>query len=291
MDFLHKSVLLDEVLEIAKNNFNLGDSISILDGTLGEAGHTVALKKLFTNSSLDALDCDSDMILRAKEKLSLNSVSVEIFNEYFDNYLKTCQKKYDIILLDLGVSMYHFTQSEKGLSYNKTQDLDMRLGTEGICAYDVVNYYSEKEIADILYEYGEETNSKNIAKNIIKRRKEEKIKTTTELEEVVYLSFFNRKPNQNYTAKTFMALRIYANSELERLKNAISFGVDKLNNNGIIMIISFHSLEDRIVKQAFREFNSNFGYEILKKPITPSAKELNENKASRSSKLRYLKKI
>lgn len=303
MDFVHKSVLFDESIQALQ----LDKSKIVADGTAGGGGHSREIAK--RAGRLIAIDQDPDAITVLHERLS-EFKNVTIVQDNFSN-IKNILSSLDIkgidgFLLDLGVSSFQLDNGNRGFSFHKDAPLDMRMSKSGLSAYDVVNTYDERSLADIIYRYGEEKYSRSIAKNIVLKRSEKPIKTTFELVDIIRNSMPAKELKKGHPArKTFQAIRIEVNGELESLKNALDNAFDCLNPGGIIAVITFHSLEDRIVKEKFadwtrgctcpKEFpvcvcgNKPKG-ELLFKSKTPSEKELEENPRARSSRLRAFKK-
>lgn len=303
MDFVHKSVLFDESIQALQ----LDKSKIVADGTAGGGGHSREIAK--RAGRLIAIDQDPDAITVLHERLS-EFKNVTIVQDNFSN-IKNILNSLDIkgidgFLLDLGVSSFQLDNGDRGFSFHKDAPLDMRMSKSGLSAYDVVNTYDERSLADIIYRYGEEKYSRSIAKNIVLKRSEKPIKTTFELVDIIRNSMPAKELKKGHPArKTFQAIRIEVNGELESLKNALDNAFDCLNPGGIIAVITFHSLEDRIVKEKFadwtrgctcpKEFpvcvcgNKPKG-ELLFKSKTPSERELEENPRARSSRLRAFKK-
>lgn len=303
MEFVHKSVLFDESIKALA----LDKSKTVVDGTAGGGGHSREIAKLA--GRLIAVDRDPDAVQVLKERLAQFD-NVTVVNDNFSN-IKNILKSLDIngidgFLLDLGVSSFQLDSARRGFSFHKDAPLDMRMSKNGLSAYDVVNGYDEHSLADIIYRYGEEKYSRSIAKNIVIRRQEKPIETTFELVDVIRQSMPAKELKKGHPArKTFQAIRIEVNGELESLKKALDDAFDCLNPGGIIAVISFHSLEDRIVKEKFAEWtrgctcpkefpvcvcgNKPKG-ELLFRSKTPSEKELEENPRARSSRLRAFKK-
>ena len=300
---MHKSVLLEESIE----GLNIKPDGTYIDCTLGYAGHSgEILKRLETEGFLFAFDQDENAVLASTEKLKSISKNFKIFDTNFKNIKNCIDTKVDGILFDLGVSSPQLDEASRGFSYHNDAKLDMRMDRrQKLSAYEVVNEYPLEKLVDILFNYGEEVNAKSIAKGIIKNRP---IETTLELAEVIKenvpISYRNKS---NPARKTFQAIRIEVNNELGILKNAILDAFDLLKPGGRLVVITFHSLEDRIVKNVFKNLTTDEeiskklpivpdnmkakGKLITKKPIVPSNKELEENKRSRSAKLRIIEKI
>ena len=303
----HKPVLFDEVME---NIISEGDAVYV-DCTLGGGGHTEGmLERSSTESKVIGIDQDKEAINFAKERLKKYGNKIEIFQDNFRNldtviYLAG-HNKVDRILMDIGVSSNQLDNLERGFSYRYDAKLDMRMDRNlKISAYEVVNDFSEKEIADIIYKYGEEPKSRKIAKNIVEYRNNKKIETTLELSEIIIKSI-GKSMKKHPSKRTFQAIRIFVNKELEVLEEALDKAVNLLNNNGKLLVITFHSLEDRMVKEKFREYENpctcppeipvcvcnkkSLGKVITKKPIIAKESELNENNRAHSAKLRIFER-
>ena len=310
MDFSHKSVLLNETIE----GLNVREGKIYLDGTLGGAGHSYEiLKKLHGTGLLIGIDQDQEALKAARERLS-EFKNVEYFNLNYIDFEKALDElgieKIDGVLLDIGVSSYQFDNPERGFSYRFDAPLDMRMDKSlEISAKDIVNTYSEDEITEIIREYGEEKWASRISKFIVQERKNKKIDTTFELVEIIKnaIPAGARRNGPHPAKRTFQALRIEVNKELDVLKNSIDKFVHRLNPGGRIAIITFHSLEDRIVKNSFKYLekdcicpptslictcNKKREIKIItRKPITASEDELKENNRSHSAKLRIAEKL
>lgn len=303
----HKPVLFDEVME---NIISEGDAVYV-DCTLGGGGHTEGmLGRSSEKSKVIGIDQDKEAINFAKERLKKYGNKIEIFQDNFRNldtviYLAG-YNKVDRILMDIGVSSNQLDNLERGFSYRYDAKLDMRMDRNlKISAYEVVNDFSEKEIADIIYKYGEEPKSRKIAKNIVEYRKNKKIETTLELSEIIIKSI-GKSMKKHPSKRTFQAIRIFVNKELEVLEEALDKAVNLLKNNGKLLVITFHSLEDRMVKEKFREYENpctcppeipvcvcnkkSLGKVITKKPIIAKESELNENNRAHSAKLRIFER-
>lgn len=303
MQFVHKSVLFDEAVAALELNENK----IIADGTAGGGGHSREIAK--TAKRLIAIDQDPDAIKVLKERIGgLSNVSIvqSNFSEINKVIADLDIDKIDGMLLDLGVSSFQLDNGERGFSFHQDAPLDMRMSKTGISAFDVVNSYDEKSLADIIWKYGEEKFSRSIAKNIVKAREEKPIETTFQLVDIIKSSMPAKELKKGHPArKTFQAIRIEVNGELDRLNEALDNAFDCLNPGGIIAVITFHSLEDRIVKEKFaqwtkgctcpKEFpicvcgNKPKG-ELPFKSKAPSEAELAENPRARSSRLRAFKK-
>ena len=310
MIFKHYSVLLDETIE----NLNIRPDGIYLDGTLGGGGHSEAiLKRLSPEGRLIGIDQDDAAIAAASERLSVFGDRVTILRNNYRNARTALEQigitKVDGIVLDLGVSSYQLDNEERGFSYRYDTDLDMRMDRrQSLTAKDIVNEYSEMELFHIIKDYGEDQFAKNIAKHIVKAREKKKLETTFELNEIIKAAIpaKMRAVGGHPSKRTFQAIRIECNKELEVLKDSLDEMIDMLSPGGRFCIITFHSLEDRIVKAAFRrnenpcicppEFpvctcgKKSKGKVISRKPILPSAKELEENSRSKSAKLRVFER-
>lgn len=273
----------------------------IVDGTLGAGGHAAALaERIGKRGTLVGIDLDEEAILRSRKTLSgfkgkLNLVCGN-FRNLGDILAKLKIAKVDKILLDLGISSYHLESSGRGFSFKKDEPLKMTLGEKSeqlFTAYEIVNEWDEENISEILRVYGDEKYSARIARAITTKRKSKQIKTSSELAEIVRKavpSFVLRKKIHPAT-KTFQAIRIAVNDELGALKQGLSEGVEHLKKGGRIAVISFHSLEDRIVKRFFKEMSAQSEIKILtKRPIVPSSEEIERNPRGRSAKLRTAEK-
>ncbi|WP_143314411.1 16S rRNA (cytosine(1402)-N(4))-methyltransferase RsmH [Clostridium sp. HBUAS56017] len=310
MEFKHVSVLLDECLE----GLDIKKDGIYVDCTLGGAGHSSqVLRRLSENGLLVGIDQDNDALKAAKEKLK-NYKNVQFVHNNFyniDNILESIDiPKVDGILMDLGVSSYQLDEGERGFSYMKDAPLDMRMNRENdFSAYEIINNYSMDELYRIIKDYGEERFAKRIATFIVDRRVEKPIETTLELVEIIKnaIPAKARREGPHPAKRTFQAIRIEVNGELRILNKAIEDGVNRLNKGGRMAIITFHSLEDRIVKLKFRELANPCtcpkefpvcvcGKEPLvklvsRKAIEPTSEEVEENPRSRSAKLRIVERI
>jgi 16S rRNA (cytosine1402-N4)-methyltransferase len=302
----HKSVLLNEILE----GLEIKDADIYLDMTLGGGGHAVEVAKLANSLTIIGIDADLDAKVRTEERLSKLGKEVNFIfaNTYFDNVDEVLREnkieKVDKVLFDLGYSSFEIDSPERGFSFLHEGPLSMTYSQNAngnqITAHDVVNSFGEANLADIIYGFGEETFSRIIAKAIVDAREEKDIQTTTELAEIISNAvpkFYRHHKDGGRSkihpaTKTFQAIRIAVNSELERLKIALQKTFDLTKSDGRIAVISFHSLEDRIVKRFFKDKVSQGTAKLVnKKPIVPTEKELQENPRSRSAKLRIIQKI
>lgn len=303
MEFSHISVLFEETIE----SLNIKPDGLYVDCTCGGAGHSRAILERLTDGHLVAIDRDPDAIKVITERIGSDE-KTEIVLDTFDN-IKTILggRQADGILADLGVSSFQLDNAERGFSFHNDAFLDMRMSKTGKSAFDVVNGYSEKELSDILFKYGEEKFARKIAENIVKTRTASPIETTLQLAEIVKNSYPAKFRRDGHPArKTFQAIRIEVNGELEMLGGAVQDMFDSLKIGGRLSIITFHSLEDRIVKEKFKEFTvgctcpKEFPVcvcgktpkgKIINKGITAGEKELNDNNRSRSARLRTIEKI
>lgn len=304
MEFVHKSVLFDEAIE----SLNIDKSKIILDGTAGGGGHSREIAK--RAGRLIAVDQDPDAIKVLHERLdSFDNVTIvqNNFSNVKDILKEQGIEKIDGMLLDLGVSSFQLDTAQRGFSYHADAPLDMRMSKSGLSAKDVVNTYSETELADILFRYGEEKFARRIAKNIVIHRQNKEIETTGELVDIIKESYPKAKMRDSHPArKTFQAIRIEVNAELDALEKTLDSALDCLSSGGRLSIITFHSLEDRMVKEKFNSWINpctcpkEFPVCVCgKKPLgkmpfkfkAPSEAELEENPRARSSKLRCFEKF
>jgi 16S rRNA (cytosine1402-N4)-methyltransferase len=299
----HYSVLYRECLDALIGSAK-GDKTYIADLTFGGGGHTLGIAKEISNAHVISFDQDPDAYQNGLSLIRENQLAdrIQLIKNNFENFPSWWEDNLKIplngVLLDLGVSSHHFDNFERGFSFREDAKLDMRMDyeTNEVTAADVLNEYDEKDIADIIFKYGEEKYSRRIASNIVSQRKLTKFETTKQLEDIVFHCYPVRERfgRTHPATKTFQALRIYINRELEVLENTIEKLFSILAPHGVLVIISFHSLEDRIVKHKFREIfqsDKNAAKIITKKPILPSERELAENKRSRSAKLRIIEKL
>lgn len=310
MEFSHVSVLLNETID----GLNINKDGIYVDGTLGGAGHSYQIaSKLTGQGRLVGFDQDEDAIKASTERLKeFNNVTIVRSN--YRNMKEELNnlgiEKVDGIMLDLGVSSYQLDTKERGFSYKEEASLDMRMDNRSqVTARDIVNNYSQSDLYRIIRDYGEDKFAANIAKHIVAYREEKEIETTTELAEIVKaaIPMKFRKQGGHPAKQTFQAIRIELNEELTVLKESLMEMIDMLNPNGRICIITFHSLEDRIVKNIFKEAQDpctcpkNFptcvcgrkskGTIITRKPILPSEEELRVNSRSKSAKLRIFERV
>jgi 16S rRNA (cytosine1402-N4)-methyltransferase len=305
---MHYSVLLKESLAV----LNIKEDGIYVDATLGYAGHSSEILKRVKKGWLYAFDQDIEAINYSKNKLSQISSNYTVIKSNFLNMKEELDKlgamKIDGIIFDLGVSSPQLDEALRGFSYHKDAPLDMRMDQEQcLSAYDVINQYSEEALTKILYIYGEEKYAKSIAHNIVKQRVIKPVETTLELVDIIGRSVPEKYKREKHPAKkTFQAIRIEVNQELAILEEALRKALTLLNIDGVLCVITFHSLEDRIVKNLFKELTEinqivkglpniplNYlpHYQLITKAIKPSEAELKENNRSHSATLRGIKKI
>lgn len=308
MEFKHYTVMKNEAVDALECR----DGLVYVDCTLGGGGHSeLILQKIQPNGRLIAFDIDNDAIQAASERLK-DYRNLTIVKSSYTNIKKVLhelgiEKITGGVLFDLGASYYQFDKAERGFSFSKDAPLDMRFDTEqNFSAYDVVNTYSEYDLVRIFSEYGEERFSKRIAKKIVEQRKVKKLETTTELAGLIKNCTPRVKSSIHPATRVFQAIRIEVNQELTNVKNTLNDVLDLMAIGGIISVISFHSLEDRIVKNLFKYHSQRCHCEknqmictcppprlelVNKKPIMASDKEIQENPPSRSAKLRIARCI
>lgn len=311
MEFKHKSVLLYETVD----ELNIKPDGIYVDGTLGGGGHSYEIAgRLSEGGRLIGIDQDEDAIKAASKRLEPYMYRVTIVRNNYCNMDKVLDElgidKVDGIMLDLGVSSYQLDAADRGFTYNVDTALDMRMDQrQEITAKDIVNEYSEFDLYRIIRDYGEDRFAKNIAKHIVAARQEKPIETTFELNDIIKaaIPMKVRATGGHPSKRTYQAIRIELNKELEVLENSIDMMIDRLKPEGRLCIITFHSLEDRIVKTRFRN-NENpctcppsfpacvcgkvpKGRVITRKPVVPTDEEINENSRSKSSKLRVFERV
>jgi 16S rRNA (cytosine1402-N4)-methyltransferase len=269
----------------------------IVDGTLGEGGHSLRFLEAYPESRVIGIDADELMGQRALSRLSRWQNRFELITGWTDEVLSAWSgESPDLILMDLGISTYHYESSGRGFSFRAKESLDMRLdGTDGEDAAYLVNNLEEKELADLIFTFGEERFSRRIARRIAEERSRELIRDSSVLAGIVARAVpsKSRHGRLHVATKTFQALRIAVNGELDRLGRLLETAPGLLAPGGRLGIISFHSLEDRLVKRAFRSLDIRFGGEfdvLTRKPLVPSDKEARENPPSRSAKFRVIEK-
>ena len=285
----------------------------MIDSTLGEGGHTNAFLSKYPELKICGVDADSVIQQRAKERLSCFGDRIRFFNGWFNDFYSSYpaeMPKPDLILFDLGISVFHYEKSNRGFSFRYDEILDMRLNENGtVSAFDIVNSYSEKDLADLIFLYGEEKLSRRIASAIVEARSVSEISSSKSLAEILYTCVPEKYRHGaiHPATRTFQALRIAANDELGHLPKALFDAFNCLNAGGKMGVITFHSLEDRIVKNFFR----NLGKEcvcppefaecrcggkqcaeiLTRKPVCPGEEEIKVNSPSRSAKLRVVRKL
>lgn len=310
MEFNHISVLLNEVIE----GLNINEDGIYVDGTLGGAGHSLEIVKKLKNGKLIGIDQDLNALDKASQVLKDYKDKIILKHNNYENIDIVLDEigieKVDGILLDLGVSSHQLDEESRGFSHNKDAPLDMRMdSTSDFTAWDVVNNYSQEKLQEIIWNYGEDRWAKRIAEFIVSERSLKPIETTLELVSAIKKAIPKavRMEGHHPAKRTFQAIRIEVNRELEVLQNSINKMVNLLNANGRLAIITFHSLEDRIVKEAFKELykdcicppnypkcmcDKKREIEIItRKPIVPTQEELERNSRARSAKLRVAEKL
>ena len=314
MEIVHTPVLLNECLDYLSP---IGEAFEknalMIDSTLGEGGHSFNFLSKFENLKIVGLDADKVIQAKAKERLSCFGQRMNFFNGWFNDFYANYPSEYekpDLILFDLGISVFHYEKSDRGFSFRYDEKLDMRLNAESEkSAADLVNELSETELADMIYLYGEEKLSRRIAKAIVDARSGGKIESSKALAEIIWNCVpANYRYGQIHPAtRTFQALRIAVNGELKRLPKALSDAFACLKPGGKMGVITFHSLEDRIVKNYFRNLGkqcvcppevavcrcggSECAEILTRKPVCPTEEEIKANSPSRSAKLRVIRKI
>ena len=304
----HKSVLLNEAIEY----LNIKEDGIYVDATLGFAGHSSKILKKAKNGFLIAFDKDVSAIEYSRSKLSTIGDNFKIFNTGFINIKEKVLEettKVDGILFDIGVSSVEIDESSRGFSYMQNGPLDMRMDqNSNLTAESIINNYSQEELIKIFREYGEEKHSNKIAKRIIEEREKKPIKETSQLVEIIYKCYpYKEKRHSHPAKKVFQALRIEVNNELEELKVALKSSLDLLNVGGRLVVITFHSLEDRICKNIFKENTMvnpvvkgmpNIPLDMLpdfklitNKPVIPLDEEIKNNPRSKSAKLRVIERV
>lgn len=307
MNFSHISVLLDESI----NGLDIKPDGIYVDCTAGGGGHSFEIaRRLSSEGRLISLDRDPDAIIAASERLA-GFPNAKVIKSNFSDIRNVLDELgvsgVDGILMDLGVSSHQLDTESRGFSYHSDAPLDMRMSQEGMSAFDVVNTYSEKELAKIIFEYGEEKFSRQIAANIVRARAVSPVATTLELAEIIKNSVPQKvRREKNPCKKTFQAIRIAVNGELDHLSKGLDEAFYSLKKGGRLAVITFHSLEDRLVKQRFAGWckgctcppdfpqcicgNNPEGVLVNRKPVEPAQKELDENNRSRSAKLRVIER-
>lgn len=306
MEFTHQSVLLRECVD----GLNIQPSGIYVDGTAGGAGHSLEIAKRLETGKLFALDKDPDAVQTAKERLK--DLPAEVIQADFRDLDAVLKERgiagIDGVLLDLGVSSHQLDTPDRGFSYHQDAPLDMRMSQSGTSAKDVVATYSVEDLTRIIREFGEERYAFSIAKKIESARQTEPIETTFQLAQIIKSAVpAQARKNKNPAKKTFQAIRIAVNGELDALSQVLDAAFEKLNPQGRFAVITFHSLEDRMVKQKFADFAKGCvcppdfpvcvcgkkprGKLVFRKPVVPTEQEMAENRRSRSAKLRIIEKL
>lgn len=306
MEFSHISVLLNECIE----GLNIDPDGIYVDCTTGGGGHSLEIIKRLTGGKLVCFDQDKEAIAAASKRMEgFNPIFVNRNFSQLDSALDELGiGKVNGVMMDLGVSSYQLDNAERGFSFHEDAPLDMRMSREGMSAYDVVNEYTREQLERILFDYGEEKFAKGIVNGIVKAREQSPVKTTGELAEIIRNNVpMKVRKEKNPCRKTFQAIRIEVNHELEVLETGVKAAFERLDKGGRLVIITFHSLEDRIVKNMFRDYATGCtcppefpvcvcgkkprGELVNKKPITAGEEELAVNNRSRSAKLRIIEKL
>lgn len=310
MEIIHSPVLLEECLHYLAPEI---ENSIMLDCTLGEGGHSEAFLQKFPNLKIIGIDANKEIQEKAKLRLKKFDSRIDFYNGWSYDYLRLQQnmsEKPEIILIDLGISVYHYEKSGLGFSFRSEEPLDMRLdASQELSASKIVNSYSEKQLADLIFNYGEERYSRRISKSICEHRHLSPIITAKSLADIIYTAV---PPNYRHlrihpATKTFQALRIAVNNELDALPELLELAYALLDSNGKLGVITFHSLEDRIVKNYFRDLCKKCtcppempickcggkarAEKLSKKAVVPSQEEIERNSPSRSAKLRVVRKI
>ena len=291
MQYVHYSVMQNEVLSF----LNPGDGEALLvDCTLGEGGHSNLFLQRYPKLKVIGLDRDCRIMEKAKNRLAPYGDRFQARNIWFDEFWKNYDgPAVDYVLFDLGISVFHYEESGRGFSFKRQEKLDMRLDVDGaLDAAQVVNTYDEKSLADLIYNYGEERYSRRIAAAICSYRQTKQIEYTDELADIIWDAVPNEYRHRRIhpATKTFQALRIEINGELDRIEPALEGAVKALKPGGRIAVITFHSLEDRPVKWFFKN-HENILEILTKKPQEPTQEECDANPPSRSAKLRVVEKL
>lgn len=306
--YSHEPVLLEEVLD----NLSIRQGGVYLDGTIGWGGHSLQILKRYVDTRVIGLDRDSEVLKATARRLAEFSDRISLFNSDFRQLGEVLDRidmeLVDGILMDLGISSIQLEDPERGFSFSKEGPLDMRMDPRsGITAHAIVNTWSQKELADLFFNYGEEKRSRAIAAAIVREREKAPLETTQQLAELICsVPGMSRVKNIHPATRTFQALRIEINDELNILEQTIPLAVERLVDEGRLVIISFHSLEDRIVKRSFRNLQNpcqcprefpecrcgkvGVGRVITKRPVTPKEEEIRNNPRSRSARLRVFEK-
>jgi 16S rRNA (cytosine1402-N4)-methyltransferase len=314
LEIVHTPVLLKETLKyLSPEGENYGKNVLMIDSTLGEGGHSFAFLSKFPELHITGLDADKNIQARARERLAPFGSRMNFFNGWFNDFYENYDmdgERPSLILFDLGISVYHYEKSGRGFSFRYDEPLDMRLNaSEGENAADIVNEWNESQLANMIYLYSDEKMSRRIARAIVEARKGGKIASSKALADIIWNAVpANYRYGQIHPAtRTFQALRIAVNSELKRLPKALHCAFNVLKDGGKMGVITFHSLEDRIVKNYFRNLGkqcvcppeqavcvcggSPCAEILTRKPVEPSVEEVKVNSPSRSAKLRVVRKL
>lgn len=314
MEIVHTPVLLNECFEyLSPVGEKYENHCLMIDSTLGEGGHTFNFLSKYKNLEVIGVDADSVIQERAKKRLSEFGNRIHFYNGWFNDFYKNYPSEYEkpnLILFDLGISVFHYEKSQRGFSFRYDEKLDMRLNPNSeVSAENLVNELSEEKLANLIYLYGEEKLSRKIAKAIVEARKGGKIESSKQLAEIIWnaVPASYRYAQIHPATRTFQALRIAVNGELKRLPSALHNAFNILKTDGKMGVITFHSLEDRIVKNYFRNLGkkcvcppevaicrcggSPCAKILTHKPICPTQEEIKQNSPSRSAKLRVVRKI
>lgn len=314
MEIIHTSVLLNECLSyLSPDGEKYGDSPLMIDSTLGEGGHSEAFLSKYKNLKIIGIDADPVIQARAKERLSIFGERIQFFSGWFDDFYENYSNEKEqpsLILFDLGISLFHYEKSGRGFSFRMNEPLDMRLSANAeISASDLIQTMKENELADMIYMFGEERYSRRIAHAIVEARHSAKIENAKNLADIIYRAVpaQYRHGAIHPATKTFQALRIAVNKELERLPRVLDSAFKVLKIGGKLGVITFHSLEDRIVKVHFKNLAKKCvcpseqavcacgGCKradlLTRKPVSPTLEEIQRNAPSRSARLRVVQKV
>ena len=297
--FKHKPILVEEILSLFPSHFKNGWA---LDTTFGAGGHTTAILRRYTSCSVVALDRDLSAIQWGLKNIKPHfpDKRLHLIHADFHQYAHLVQNQFplfikeggfDIIIMDLGVSSPQLDQAHRGFSFYKEGPLDMRMDTtQSFTAYDIINSWSEAELMDLFYSYGEIYNSSSVVKMLIRERKRSPIDTTKKLADLIVKKQGWRKKRTHPATSYFLALRLKVNNELDGLKQVVPQMIQSLHPKGRFFILTFHSLEDRIIKNIFKQVDKVEGYNLTKKVIMPTREEVKQNPRARSAKLRVFEK-
>lgn len=293
MQYVHYSVMADEALQYLTPPAN--EEAVMVDATCGEGGHSHLFLSTYPQLSVIGLDRDEGILSKARHRMEMFGERFTSFTIAFDEFFKEAGEEiYDLALFDLGISSFHYEESGRGFSFRKAEPLDMRLDvSQPISAIDVVNGYQQERLADLIFKYGEERYSRRIARAIVAERKLTKIADSAQLAQIIHKAVppAYRYGHLHPATKTFQAIRIEVNGELDRIEIALEGAIRALKRGGRLGVISFHSLEDRLVKWFFKNQESDRIKILTKKPLIPSEQERTENPPSRSAKFRVIEKM